>query len=201
MRDDLAERPNALDPIDPAIRDHGALPTGENSATPDAYLGPVGRPNALGPIPPMWDPSALPAGENPLTGDPLLHGPGASSNLPFQHSPSGVTGAFPQGPPVPPVPADYPTRPLPSDSPLFPRRNAFSEPAGSVSPWEQPQSGRDGSLSLPLGTSSVPGRALSKGPRISLRRLATSSAPGRALIWRNGRTCSIPISWSFWGGT
>jgi len=34
----------------------------------------------------------------------------------------------------------YHTGPLPSDSPLFPRRNLL-EPAGSVSPWEQPQSG------------------------------------------------------------
>ena len=144
---DLTRRPNALGPIDPAIWDHGAPPTGQNSVTPDAYLGPVERPNALGPLPPTWGPGALPAGENPLTGDPLLHGPGASSNLPFQHSPSGVTGAFPQGPPAPPspVPADYPTWSLPSDSPLFPRRNLL-EPAGSMSPWGQPQSGRDGSL-------------------------------------------------------
>ena len=144
---DLAGRPNALGPIDPAIWDPSAPPTGQNSATPNAYLGPVGRPNALGPIPPMWDPSALPAGENRLAGHSPLNLPPASANQPFQHSPSGVTGAFPQGPPAPPspVPTDYPTWPLPSDSPLFPRRNLL-EPAGSMSPWGQPQSRRDGSL-------------------------------------------------------
>jgi hypothetical protein len=113
---DLTGRPNALGPIDPAIWHHGALPTGQNSVKPNAYTDPPGRPNALGPIPAMWDPSALPTGQNRLAGDSPLNLPPASSNLPFQHSPSGVTGAFPQGPPVPPpVPADYTTTPQPSD--------------------------------------------------------------------------------------
>ena len=145
VMDDLAERPNALDHIDPAIWELGALSTGENSATPGAYLGPVGRPNALGPIPAMWDPGALPTGPNHLASDPPMNLPPASSNLPFQHSPSGVRG--PSSPAQPAfAPTGYPTWPLPSDSPLFPRRNALSEPARSVSPWGQPQSGRDGTL-------------------------------------------------------
>jgi hypothetical protein len=139
-----AGRPNALGPIDPAIWDHGAPPIGPNSATPNAYLGPVERPNALGPIPAMWDPSALPTGPNWLAGDSPLNLPSAAANLPFQYSHSDV-----RGPSSPAQPAfartDYPTWPLPSDSPLFPRRNLL-EPAGSMSPWGQPQSGRDGSL-------------------------------------------------------
>ena len=87
----------------------------------------------------MWDPGAVPTGLNRLAGDPPMNLPPASANQPFQYSPSGVTGAFPQGPPAPPspVPADYPTWALPSDSPLFPRRNSLSEPAGSMSPWGQ----------------------------------------------------------------
>ena len=141
---DHDERPNALGPIDPAIWDHGAPPIGPNSATPNAYLGPVGRPNALGPIPPMWEPSALPIGPNQLAGVSPLNLPPAAASPPFHYSPSGVRG--PSSPAQPAsVSLGYPTRPLPSDSPLFPRRNLL-EPAGSMSPWGQPQSGRDGSL-------------------------------------------------------
>ena len=94
-----------------------------------SYLDLARRPNALGPIPAMWDPGAPPAGQNPLTGDPPLNLPSASANLPFQYSPSGVTG--PSSPAQPAsAPMGYPTWPSPSDSPLFPRRNVLRTSQG-----------------------------------------------------------------------
>ena len=96
-----------------------------------------GRPNALGPIPPMWDPGALPTGPNRLAGDPPMNLPPGSANQPFQYSPSGMTG--PSSPAQPAsVSMGYHTWPLPSDSPLFPRRNLFrtcrvGEPLGTAS--------------------------------------------------------------------
>ncbi len=113
-----------------------------------SYLDLARRPNALGPIPPMWDPGALPTGKNWLAGDSPLNLPAASANLPFQYSPNGVRGANPPGQPAL-APTDYPTRPLPSDSPFFPRRNAFLEPAQPMTPWAQPQSVGKGSPAPP----------------------------------------------------
>ena len=137
---DLARRPNALGPPPPTW-DPGAPPTGPNSATPNAYLGLAGRPNALGPIPPMWDPGALPTGQNRLASDSPMNLPPVWANPPFQYSPNGVRGPVPSGQTAP-ASLGYSTWPLPSDSPPFPRRNLL-EPAGSVSPWGQPQPGRD----------------------------------------------------------
>ncbi len=113
-----------------------------------SYLDLARRPNALGPIPSMWDPGALPTGKNWLAGDSPLNLPAASANLPFQYSPNGATGPVPSGQAAP-ASMDYPARPLPSDSPFFPRRNAFLEPAQSMTPWAQPQSVGKGSPALP----------------------------------------------------
>ena len=116
----------------------GASAQADNPFVPDHG----GRPNALGPIPPMWDSSALPIGPNRLAGDSSMNLPRASANPSFQYSPSGMTG--PSSPAQPAsAPIGYHTWPLPSDSPLFPRRNLL-EPAGSLGPWGQPGSGGNG---------------------------------------------------------
>ena len=111
-----------------------------------SYLDLTRRPNALGPIPPMWDTSALPVGPNRLAGDSPLSLPPVWASPPFQYSPSGATGLFPAEQPgaAAPAPMGYPSWLPPSDSPLFPHRNVF-EPAGSVSPWGQPQPGGNNS--------------------------------------------------------
>jgi len=126
---------------------HYAPPT-SGPSRPSSYRYPTGRPNPLGPMPPTWDHGALPSGPNRLAGDSPLNLPSASANLPFRYSQGGARVPVPPEQPAP-APVGYPTGPLPSDSPLFPRRNRLSEPVRSMTPSGLPQSGSPGSQVQP----------------------------------------------------
>ena len=158
-----AGRPNLSGPIDPAMWHPGALPTGQNSATPNAFNDPPGRTNALGPIPAMWDSSALPTGQNRLAGDSPLNLPPASAYPPFQYSPSACERAL-----------------FPCTGCLCPYGLSYLAPAVRLTSLSsQERAFRTRTVGEPLGTTWI-GREWHPGST----RIQSTSAPGRAALRR-----------------